>query len=123
MRYKITFKFTLDEVENYFGFVSDSIEGMFGECDTFIEEDINDIVEYLVSNRFGKHNLFALLMSKSEEYQYAKNIMKDYLDNKIDTFSLYHDINFQEYLREKYLMNVLETYAYAYEDYIDDENE
>ena len=86
----------------------------------FIEEDVNDVVEYLFEKKYGKEYDNSWML-EDDALNFVIDIENKWFDNKID---LYSDRDFYCWLVEKYANDALEYAMLLHEngnleDYID----
>ena len=103
------------------------------EYEYYIQEEKNDVVNYLVEKHFK--NLPLSSYSKADERAYEKYIESKWLNNEIDTYRMYRrDDDFIQYLKDKYYDEALEQadddfdeaydeYMYEHEDDFDEEDD
>lgn len=126
MKYGLNYDIDVSEYEDYIPPFSDididSLEG--GEYTYTIDENLNDVIDYMFIQKYNRpyeNNLGWYLEDGAKEF--VKDIEDKWWHNKLDTYTLYHDYKFLDYLTEKYrdeaikssLNDELVNYRFIYE--------
>lgn len=84
-----------------------------------VGESLQDIIEYKFQDKYGKpydeHNWYL----EDEAESFVKDITNKWWENSFNTFELYHDIDFKDWLLNKYYDVALRE-AMSHVEYIDD---
>ena len=87
--------------------------------DESVGESLQDIIEYKFQDKYGKpydeHNWY--LEDGAESF--VKDLTNKWWENSFNTFELYHDIDFKDWLLNKYYDVALRE-AMSHVEYIDD---
>ena len=108
--YIVDFEITGDDEFNEE--VEDEIYAVLCEADEYqVTEDIEDILEYLIKQKFYQDYSRDTVVYDSNIKDYIKEMNDLWFNNKLDTFKLYTDSKFIEFLKDKYRSE--------YEDYLE----
>lgn len=88
-----------------------------------VSENLQDIIEYKFYEKFGKpyNELEGCLENNIESF--VKDLSNKWWYNALDTFSIYNDMKFKEWLSNKYYESAFseaKSHVYHIDDYIND---
>lgn len=68
----------------------------------YVSENLQDIIEYLYKLTFHKDYGPLNWYLEDGAKEFVKQLEKDWWSNKLDTFTLYEDFHFKDWLTERY---------------------
>lgn len=78
--------------------------------DFLIEENLQDIIEYTYEKHFYKKYNYLNYYLEEGARKFIKDIEDSYWSNKLDTYELYNDYRFIEWLTAKYVIKAYDKY-------------
>lgn len=99
MRYDLHFSFNNEQYN--------SVNVNTRDFEYVIDEDLQDIIEYLYEQRFGIKYVPCAWYLENGANDFVKEIEHQWWHNTLDTITLYKDHSFKDWLKEKYYEHAL----------------
>jgi hypothetical protein len=72
-----------------------------------VEDNLQDIVEYMYESKFNKKYNYLSWYLESGSREFIKDIHDKWWKNEIDTLSLYQNIDFKNWIKNRYYLKAL----------------
>jgi hypothetical protein len=99
MKYKIYYTFYNEEFND--------ITVDINDYEFVVEDNLQDIVEYMYESKFNKKYNYLSWYLESGSREFIKDIHDKWWKNEIDTLSLYQNIDFKNWIKNRYYLKAL----------------
>jgi hypothetical protein len=99
MKYKIYYTFYNEEFND--------ITVDINDYEFVVEDNLQDIVEYMYESKFNKKYNYLSWYLESGSREFIKDIHDKWWKNEIDTLSLYQNIDFKNWIKNRYYFKAL----------------